>query len=145
MAIDIQLIKDSLELFQSRRDRIGKRFYQMLFEENPQLAAEFNEAEKAVFRKIIDRALLTILRQWQAPDQLEVTLTKIGRQYRRNYLKPEYCSVYREVMVATLEEVLGPDLPMGAIAAWDETIGLGITIIQRAWNPESASAETKQT
>lgn len=134
LAIHIQLVKDSLELFESRRQRLRERFYQMLFNENPQLAAEFDEAEKVVFREIIDRALAAILTQWQAPDQLEATLTELGRRYRCSYLKTEYCSIYREVMVASLEEVLGPDLPEGALAAWDEIIGFGMTTVQRAWS-----------
>lgn len=139
MAINIQLVEQSLELFVARREPIRERFYQMLFQENPKLASELNEAEKEVFRGIVDRALAAILAQWQTPDQLEATLVELGRQYQRNYLKTEYCSIYREIMVAALEEVLGADLPNGALAAWDEIIGLGFAIVQRAWSGKSAT------
>ncbi|MDH3892882.1 MAG: hypothetical protein OEV49_17610 [candidate division Zixibacteria bacterium] len=141
MPINISLIKGSLRLFETRRDNVRRRFYEILCSESPQLDAELSDDDKRVLRAVFDEGLAVILRQFHTPDRLEASLLKLGAKYRGEWMRPEYTSFFRDAFMSALEEELGAAWSQPTYDAWDEALGMGLLIIQRARETTSAPSE----
>jgi hypothetical protein len=56
-------------------------------------------------------------------------------------MRPEYTSFFREAFMSALEEELGTKWSRPIYDAWDETISMGLLIIQRAWKTTPAGTD----
>ena len=141
MPIDISLIKSSLRLFGIHRDDVRQRFYEILCSESPQLDYDLSESDKKALTDIFDESLSVIVRQFHTPDRLEASLLRLGAKYQGDWMRPEYSSFFRDAFMSALEEVLGFEWSQSVYEAWDEAIGMGLLIIQRAWETTPAVAD----
>lgn len=138
MPLNISLIKDSLRLFQSRRENVRHRFYEILCSESPQLDSELSDSDKRALRDVFDEGLALILRQFHTPDRLEANLLQLGIKYRGDWMRPEYTSFFREAFMSALEGEIGTEWTPQVYDAWDEAMGMGLLIVQRAWSTPPA-------
>lgn len=141
MPINISLFKDSLRLFETRSDNIRRRFYEILCSENPQLDSELSVSDKKALTEIFDEGLALLLRQFHTPDRLEASLLRLGTKYRGAWMRPQYTSFFRDAFMSALEEEMGTEWSRPVYDAWDEAIGMSLSIIQRAREDSSARAE----
>lgn len=133
MPIDISLIKRSLGEFGTRRDSIRQRFYEILCSESPRVDSELSDEDKNTLRAVFDEGLAVIITQFQTPDRLEASLLKLGVKYRGDWMRPEYTSFFKDAFMSALEEEMGSGWSTSVYEAWDEVLGMGLLIIQRAW------------
>lgn len=141
MPINISLLRDSMRLFEARRDNVRRRFYEILCSESPKLDSELSDSDRQALRAVFDEGLSLILRQIHTPDRLEASLLRLGAKYRGDWMRPEYTSFFREAFMSAMEEEMGTEWSRSIYDAWDEAIGMGLLIVQRAWKPTPAQAD----
>ncbi len=131
MSINLELLKNSLPVFEANREGVRRRFYEILLSENPHLSDYFNEAEKDSLSELLDKSLQTMLRYFDNPDKLEKDLEEIGSEYWRDWMRPEHWALYRDTFMAALEDEIGAGLSRAAYDVWDEVLGISLIIVQR--------------
>lgn len=141
MPIDISLLKASVRLFEARADNVRRRFYEILCSESPQVDSELSNDDKRALTDIFNEGLAVILRQFHTPDRLEASLLRLGAKYRGSWMRPEYTSFFRDAFRSALEEELGTEWSRSTYDAWDEAIGMSLSIIQRAREDSPARAK----
>lgn len=141
MPIEVSLLRNSMRLFEAHRDNVRRRFYEILCSESPQLDSELSDSDRQALRDVFDEGLSLILRQIHTPDRLEANLLQLGVKYRGEWMRPEYTSFFREAFMSAMEEEMGTEWSRSVYDAWDEAIGMGLLIVQRAWVTSPAGVD----
>ncbi len=131
MAIDIHLIKDSADQIWLRRGALRRRFYEILFEEHPELESVVTSEDRLMLGDMFDRALGALVSEFDQPEALERQLLRLGRKYRKTSLRPEHFSILGEALLQSLSEILAPSWTKQLEKALDEAIGLAFAIMRR--------------
>ena len=132
MAIDIQLIKDSAEQIRLSREMLRRRFYDILFEEHPELESVVSSKDRLMLGELFDRALGALVSEFDQPEALESQLLELGRKYCRTCMKSEHFSILGETLLQVLSEILAASWTQQLEKAFDEVIGLTFAIMGRA-------------
>ncbi|MEA3297123.1 MAG: globin domain-containing protein [candidate division Zixibacteria bacterium] len=132
MALNVQLIRDTVKHVGQKREEFRTRFYEILFEKHPSLQSMFDADDRIIFGNLFDDAVNVIITSFEDTDKLEVTLLELGRRRYYTNLKSEHFSVFEEVLLEVLAEVVGSDWTREVESAWDEAIGLTFAIMRRA-------------
>lgn len=137
MAMNIDIIRQTLEQIGPLRAELRHRFYETLFALHPRLESVLRQEDRDNLRSVFFEGLEVLDTYFDSPDQLETKLVQLGAKYRQTLLKTEYLPVFREVVLQVLGEMLAPEWNSDMESAWDEALGLGITMMLR----DSVTAE----
>jgi len=122
----IEVIKSTVPVLEVHGTTITKRFYQRLFENNPELLNIFNHANQSQGRQ--QNALANaVLAAAKYIDQLEAILPvvkQIAHKHRSLGIRPEHYPIVGENLLAAIKEVLGDAATDEIIGAWADAYGV---------------------
>jgi nitric oxide dioxygenase len=122
----IDVIKSTVPVLKEHGTTITKRFYQMMFENHPELKNIFNQTNqrkgdqpKALANTVYAAALYI--------DQLEAILPvvkQIAQKHRSLNIKPEHYPIVGENLLRAIKDVLGDAATDEIISAWEKAYGV---------------------
>ncbi|WP_188456182.1 NO-inducible flavohemoprotein [Virgibacillus oceani] len=120
------IVKATVPILQERGGEITKRFYQLLFENHPELKNIFNQTNqrkgdqsKALANTVYAAALHI--------DQLEEILPQvkqIAHKHKSLNIKPEHYPIVGENLLLAMKDVLGDAANEDVIGAWEKAYGV---------------------
>lgn len=122
----IQIIKSTAPVLEIHGTTITKRFYQMLFEQHPELLNIFNHVnqkqgrQQTALANAVYAAALHI-------DKLETILPvvkQVGHKHRSLGVKPEHYPIVGSTLLAAIKDVLGDAATDEILQAWAEAYGV---------------------
>ncbi|WP_186576942.1 NO-inducible flavohemoprotein [Aquibacillus kalidii] len=122
----IQTIKSTVPVLEEHGEKITSRFYQLLFENNPDLKNIFNQTNQRMGKQpqalanAVYAAALYI-------DNLEAILPvvkQIAHKHRSLNIKPEHYPIVGENLLTAMKDVLGDAANEEIITAWGKAYGV---------------------
>jgi len=122
----IDIVKSTVPILEERGDEITSRFYQMMFENHPELKNIFNQTNQRKGDQ--SKALAnTVYAAAAHIDQLEAILPAvmpIAEKHRSLNIKPEHYPIVGKHLLLAMQEVLGKDVANAdVIGAWEKAYG----------------------
>src|SRR5690625_2300935 len=119
----IDIVKSTVPILEERGDEITSRFYQMMFENHPELKNIFNQTNQRKGDQ--SKALAnTVYAAAAHIDQLEAILPAvmpIAEKHRSLNIKPEHYPIVGKHLLLAMRDVLGKEVATDAvIAAWEK-------------------------
>ena len=119
----IELVKATVPILEVRGDEITSRFYQLMFENHPELKNIFNQTNQRKGDQ--SKALAnTVYAAAAHIDQLESILpavTPIAEKHRSLNIKPEHYPIVGKHLLLAMRDVLGKDVATDdVITAWEK-------------------------
>lgn len=122
----IEIIKSTVPVLEQHGETITTRFYQMMFENHPELLNIFNHANQKQGRQ--QRALAgTVYAAAQYIDNLEVILPvvkQIAHKHRSLGIKAEHYPIVGKHLLLAIKDVLGDAATDEIIEAWGDAYGV---------------------
>ncbi|GGA42495.1 flavohemoprotein [Kroppenstedtia guangzhouensis] len=119
----IEIVKSTAPVLKQNSEAIGKRFYQLLFGNHPELSNLFNQTNQK--RGIQQKALAhSVYVSGEHIDQLESIqpiLTRIAHKHRAIGIVPEQYPIVGENLIQAVKDVLGNQVDDEIIQAWEKT------------------------
>ncbi|WP_077623589.1 NO-inducible flavohemoprotein [Sediminibacillus massiliensis] len=142
----ISIVKSTVPVLEKHGTQITTRFYQMLFENHPELLNIFNHANQKKGRQ--QQALAnTVYAAAQYIDQLETivpVVKQIAHKHRSLGIKPEHYPIVGEHLLMAIKDVLGDQATDEIIEAWGEAYGVIADVfikVEAEMYEEAAAAE----
>ena len=132
MSIDVQLVRQSIAVVTRHREELRRRFYELLFETAPQLRELFTGDQRHALGEMFDAGINIVLEHFESPDEVEFELADLGHRFNSLRSLLETDSLLRETLLEVLAEIHGEDWTPELEAAWDESVGMGLTLIKHA-------------
>jgi|SRR5690625_769211 len=122
----IDIVKSTVPILEERGDEITSRFYQLMFENHPELKNIFNQTNQRKGDQ--SKALAnTVYAAAAHIDQLEAILPAvmpIAEKHRSLNIKPEHYPIVGKHLLLAMQEVLGKDVANDdVIGAWEKAYG----------------------
>ncbi|MGG3640993.1 NO-inducible flavohemoprotein [Bacillus gobiensis] len=121
----IEIIKSTVPVLEKHGKEITTRFYQMLFEDHPELLNIFNQTNQKTGRQ--QTALANAVYAAAAYiDKLETIIPvvkQIAHKHRSIGIKPEHYPIVGKYLLLAIEDVV-KDVPKEVIEAWGEAYGV---------------------
>lgn len=121
----IEIIKSTVPILEKHGKEITTRFYQMLFEDHPELLNIFNQTNQKTGRQ--QTALANAVYAAAAYiDNLETIIPvveQIAHKHRSIGIKPEHYPIVGKYLLLAIEDVV-KDAPKEVIDAWGEAYGV---------------------
>lgn len=119
----IELVKATVPILEEQGDEITSRFYQMMFENHPELKNIFNQTNQRIGDQ--SRALAnTVYAAAAHIDQLETILPAvmpIAEKHRSLNIKPEHYPIVGKYLLLAMRDVPGKEVATDAIIdAWEK-------------------------
>ena len=122
----IETIKDTVPVLEKRGTEITTRFYEMMFQNHPELLNIFNHANQKQGRQ--QQALANaVYAAAQHIDDLETilpTVKQIAHKHRSLGVKPEQYPIVGENLLAAIKDVLGDAIDQDVLDAWKKAYGV---------------------
>lgn len=96
---------------------LGEIFYARLFEAAPQLTSLFKSTPAEQSKKLM-ASLETIVRNFEDPESSAALLAELGRRHASYGVKAEHYDLVIDVMVASIEQLLGPHTDRRLLDEW---------------------------
>ncbi|WP_243297738.1 NO-inducible flavohemoprotein [Bacillus litorisediminis] len=122
----IDIVKSTVPVLEEYGTKITKRFYQMMFENHPELLNIFNHANQQKGRQQTALAN-TVYAAAVYIDRLEEIIPvvkQIAHKHRSLGVKPEHYPIVGENLLAAIKDVLGDAATDEIINAWAEAYGV---------------------
>ena len=125
----IDQIKGSVELLKNEGEAITSRFYEILFERNPELKNIFNmsnqrkDGENRQARALAD-AVFAYASNIDTPENLTAAVTRIANKHASLMIKPEHYPLVGEALLTALCDHLNVDMQHPVIQAWAAAYGV---------------------
>ncbi|UTW56078.1 NO-inducible flavohemoprotein [Kordiimonas sp. SCSIO 12610] len=122
-------IKGSIELLKNEGEAITRRFYQILFERNPELKNIFNMSnqregvENGQSRALAD-AIFAYASNIETPEKLMAAVNRIANKHTSLMIKPEHYPLVGEALLEALCQHLSVGMDHPAIEAWGIAYGI---------------------
>lgn len=119
----MNIVKKTVPVLQTNRERITTKFYELLFAKHPELTNIFNMTHQKQGKQ--QRALADAIYAAAANiDRIECilpTVNRIAAKHRSIGVKPEHYPIVGENLLLAIKQVLGSAATDEIIAAWTET------------------------
>lgn len=120
------IVKATVPILQEHGSEITKRFYQLMFENHPELKNIFNQTNQRKGDQ--SKALAnTVYAAAANIDQLEVILPhvkQISQKHRSLNIKPEHYPIVGKYLLLGMKDVLGEAADDTVIDAWEKAYGV---------------------
>jgi hemoglobin-like flavoprotein len=115
-----QLVEESFERVAPRAAELAARFYELLFDQHPELRALFPD-DLAGQRKKLVAALSTAVQHLRRPDALAARLRELGARHAGTGTSFAHFPAVGETLLAVLRELEGRHFTPATERAWAET------------------------
>ncbi|MGP1347870.1 MAG: globin domain-containing protein [Phycisphaerales bacterium] len=110
-------LRRSFAIVQGEGVRLGELFYQRLFEAAPQVRSMFRSDISAQSAKLI-AALEAVVSNLERPEENAAMIAELGRRHAGYGARPEHYVLVTELLVASMEELLGPRIDAQTLDEW---------------------------
>jgi serine/threonine protein kinase/hemoglobin-like flavoprotein/class 3 adenylate cyclase len=115
----VYLVQSSFELMASRKDEAAVRFYQRLFQADPDLRPLFAEVDMSVQGAMLMNMIAAAVRGLDNLEQLRPVLHELGLRHRNYGAQIHHYAAVEAALLATMEEMIGPEhFTMDVKLAW---------------------------
>lgn len=113
---EILRVQRSWRLINNHSEEIGASFYERLFERRPDFKNLFSTDKSTQGNKLMNAIALAVTKLYtQDPDD---AIKAVGKRHVAYRVKPEYYSVFGEVLLETFSKHLGEDWTPELADAW---------------------------
>jgi hemoglobin-like flavoprotein len=132
LSIEVGLVRKSIETVTRHREELRRRYYELLFEIAPGLREFLDGDRRRALGDMFDEGIRIVVEHFESPDDVEYELADLGHRF--DSLRPllQNDSVLREILLQALAEIHGEAWTSKLEAAWDEAVGMGLTLIKQA-------------
>lgn len=123
MALNPAVLRSSFEVVIGRKPDLTMRFYEILFERQPQLRPLFHRSERKNQVKMLASSLLAVLDHLENAPWLVDTLGAMGAKLLEYEVTAEMYPLIGDALLATLAEVAGSDWTPDVQEAWTDAYG----------------------
>jgi hemoglobin-like flavoprotein len=135
----VQIIRLTFSQAMSSKDKVGRMFYDRLFEIAPETRPMFKGDIDAQSRKLMDTLALAIGMLRDMPT-LVATLQALAKRHVAYGVRDEHYDTVGAALLWTLEKALGSAFTPEARTAWATLYGAVAKIMRDAVKPEAAVA-----
>ena len=129
MALDAKLLRDSFDLIVERAPNLTERFYDILFERHPQTRGMFQRNGRKQQEQMLTAALAGVLDHLDDVPWLSSQLGALGRRHEGYGVTREMYAWVGGALLATLEEVAGPDWSPALETAWTDAYAVIVSLM----------------
>ncbi|MBP2240044.1 nitric oxide dioxygenase [Cytobacillus eiseniae] len=142
----IDIIKSTVPVLEQHGESITKKFYELMFNNHPELLNIFNHANQKQGRQ--QKALAgTVYAAAKYIDQLEMIIpvvTQIAHKHRSLGIKPEHYPIVGEHLLLAIKEVLKDAATEEIVDAWGKAYGVIAEAFINVENDLYENAESKE-
>ncbi len=113
----VSRLRVTYERVRTRDQRLAEIFYIKLFTAAPHLRPLFRSEPKAQAEKLM-MALDAVVRNLEQPSENASMLAEMGRRHAEYGAKSEHYTLVIELLVDSMQELLGPDIDRPALDEW---------------------------
>ncbi|HEU0029767.1 MAG TPA: globin domain-containing protein [Kofleriaceae bacterium] len=139
MPLDPAVLRSSFELVIDRRPDLTLRFYEILFERNPQLAPLFRNDRQSQ-AKMLAGAIAAVLDHLEDAPWLETTLGELGARHTGYGVTDAMYDQVGDALLATLAEVAAEAWTPEVAAQWTMAYGAITSMMQSGARTRAAWA-----
>jgi hemoglobin-like flavoprotein len=110
-------LRATYERVRARDQRLAEIFYRKLFAAAPQIRPLFRSDPKAQAQKLMS-ALDAVVRNLEHPAENAAMLAEMGRRHAQYGAKPEHYHLVIDLLVESMNELLGAELDRAASDEW---------------------------
>lgn len=117
---DVQVIKNTVPILRKKGTEITKRFYELLFQNHPELLNIFNHANQKNGRQqtALAQAVLAAAEHIENLEAILPEVQKIAHKHRSLGVLPEQYPIVGCNLIQAMKDVLGPEMKPEVISAW---------------------------
>lgn len=119
----VRRLRAVFERVQRHELHLGEVFYSRLFTAAPHLRPLFRGPTSQQAEKLI-ATLKTVVENLEHPDENAALLADLGRLHASLGVKPEHYELVIDVMIASMEQLLGPHADRRDLEDWQRTLQL---------------------
>lgn len=144
---DAELLQQSFSVLAAKGEALTARFYQRLFEKNPQLMPLFDGVSLAGQQKKLFASLVLIVQNLHKPDVIKDYLIGLGARHVHYGALAEHYPIVTENLLAVLAEFSGPAWTTDVQRAWGKTLKNVAKLMLQAYEPieENEMASSNKT
>ena len=119
----IELVKATVPILEERGDEITSRFYQMMFQNHPELKNIFNQTNqrKGDQSKALANTVYAAAAHIDQLEKISPAVMPITEKHRSLNIKPEHYPIVGKHLLLAMRDVLGEEIATDAvIAAWEK-------------------------
>jgi len=120
---EIKLIQESFQLLSSKSAKVGKDFYQLLFERNPELKELFkvdmNEQALAFMRMV-----KTVVEGLNNPQIIIPAVQQLGKKHSEYGVEYKHYKDFGNCLIECIEKELQPNFSIETKKAWQKLYNL---------------------
>lgn len=120
MSIDLDLLRDTLEIALAQDARFPGRFYELLFERHPELEALFTRHSRGAQVRNFGKKLVAIVDHLDDPEWTERELGGLATSHVEYGVTSAMYGYVRDALIDTLREACGDAFTDEAEKAWRE-------------------------
>lgn len=137
MSLKIKLLETSFEKIKPQALEFSDRFYQILFQHNPELKEMFRNVSLELQEKKLIASLGLIVENLRNPDELDLALKSLGARHFEVGTFAEHYPLVGKALLEAFAEYLQQDWTPDLEQAWSEAYHLiSETMLEGAQNPE---------
>lgn len=129
--LNIELLRASFEKVKPHATRVSDRFYENLFQKNPEVKQLFLKADFSAQKMKLVGSLVYIFDHLDKPTKLEPYLLNMGSRHSYYGTQEEHYGAVGEALLSTLSEVLGPEFTPEIKAQWVIAFGVIAETMQK--------------
>lgn len=121
----IEIIKSTVPVLESKGEAITTRFYQLLFENHPELLNIFNHANQKQGRQqtALANAVYAAAAHIDHLEDILPNVEQIAHKHRSLGVQPEHYPIVGENLLQAIQDVLGLEESDEIILAWEKAYG----------------------
>jgi len=142
---EVELLEESFAALAPQGEALAARFYQLLFENYPQVIPLFSGGSTSEQQKKLLAALVLLVQNLHKPDVLSDYLKGLGSRHMHYGVTVEHYPFVAESLLGAMEEFAGELWTPAVQKAWENTLDTVATIMLQAYEPVEADkmANTK--
>ena len=128
----ILLVRASWPVVVANSDAMATRFYEHLFDIDPDAARLFSHVDMAAQRRKLIQALAVVVGALDDPDRLLPEIGELGKRHARYGVEHQHFNSVGEALLSALADSLGDAFDRDVRQAWAEAYALVASVMRRA-------------
>ncbi|MEC1678465.1 NO-inducible flavohemoprotein [Bacillus mojavensis] len=122
----IEIIKSTVPVLQQHGESITGRFYDLMFQEHPELLNIFNQTnqKKKTQRTALANAVIAAAANIDRLGHIIPVIKQIGHKHRSIGIKPEHYPIVGKYLLIAIKDVLGDAAAPDIMQAWEKAYGV---------------------
>ncbi|MBL6010050.1 NO-inducible flavohemoprotein [Bacillus halotolerans] len=122
----IEIIKSTVPVLQQHGESITGRFYDLMFQDHPELLNIFNQTnqKKKTQRTALANAVIAAAANIDQLGNIIPVVKQIGHKHRSIGIKPEHYPIVGKYLLIAIKDVLGDAATPDIMQAWEKAYGI---------------------